>query len=101
MHKRYVEIGDLNIDREDTTRLMGRAANVGKELSRYYHLFNQRTNDDNTSALHLAILIAQILRDANVLELDDEKYVDWFLTHGALESKEYIELMLYLRKRVK
>ena len=51
LHKRYVEIGDP-IDREDTTRLMDRAANMGKELSRYYHLFNQRTNDDNTSTLY-------------------------------------------------
>lgn len=68
---------------------------MGEQLSRYYHLFEQHTGKENISALHLAILISQILRDVNVLDLNDEQYVDWFLTHCATESKEYIDLMLF------
>ena len=101
IYKRYIEIGEPNIDRNDSARLMSRAVNMGNQLSRYHYLFDSRAGKDNTGSLHLAILIAQILRDAKVLELDDEKYVDWFLTHGAIESQEYIDLMLYLRERVK
>ena len=101
LHKRYIEIGDPNIDKTDKPKLMGRACNMGNQLSRYYHLFIQRTHDDDYSLIHLVLLMEDIIKRAEVLELDDEKYVDWFLSHGSVESDEYISLMLSFKNMIK
>ena len=99
--KRYIEIGEPNIDKTDRVRISCRAKNMGEQLSRYYHLFEKYPSEANTEKLHLAIMIAQILRDVNALELNDEEYVDWFIKHCSSESEEYIETILFLRKIIK
>ena len=101
IHKRYIEDGEPNIDKSDRDRIISRASNMGQQLSRYYHQFEKYTSKNNTESLHLAILIAQLLRDVNVLELSDKQYIDWFLTHGSNETKEYIDLMQFLKEKIK
>ena len=92
---KYVKTGIKDFDKDNKSLLMSRALNLGHKLRKEYSFF-KRHNDDYEKIL-TSFIIHQTLIDSLILQLNDKQYVDWFITCGGKEDKDYIELMLSLK----
>lgn len=91
----YVNVGRPDFDITDRAQLMNRAITMGQKLRTCYNHINSTNPFER---LLYSAKVQRILQDVEVLQLNDEEYVDWFLTHGSVEGQEYIRFMLRAKK---
>ena len=95
LFRAYALEGRPDFDPIGNDTLMARAVNMGNRLR---ELYGQLNGISPFERLFASTGISDVLRNAEVLSLNDTQYVDWFLSHGATESDEYIRFMLRAKR---
>ena len=96
-HKYYYK-GVPGFDKSDIETIKQRANNMGRELSREFWTFKH--NNGSYEKIVSAIRIYEWLSDSDELGLDKEQFLDWFLNGYSKQTKEYIDFMLTLKRKL-
>ena len=94
----YYYVGVPNFDKSNTEIVKQRANNMGRELSREFWAFKH--NNGSYEKLVSAIRIHDWLSDSDELCLTEEQFINWFLNGYSKQTKEYIEFMLDIKRRL-
>lgn len=95
-HYYYVDVPYF--DRNDISKIKSRAINLGKELRSEFWFFKH--NNGSYEKLYSAIRIHQLLNNSEVLELNNEQYINLFLKENSKADEQYINFMLDVKKRL-
>ena len=98
--RKYVTIGVPEFDRSDEKILKSRAMNLGRRLSRDFRLLSE--SDDAFGRFWGGAEIYRVMKNIEVLKLNDEQYRGWFIERGYQESEEsFVSFFLVIRKAFK